>query len=372
MTSPGRWGSGKGNVVTIVGAGSAIGPNRSARLALTTVIAVLAVALTQIGAVFGTPHAVADPPQSADQLLARYTSLSREAETSAEQMHNAQIEYDKQRGIVAQSKKAAAAAQSSLDRSQVSLNELQTRFDSLVRISYMGGRSNRLYAVLTSNSPQTLLDQMSGLEMVSRRAAADLSALKKVRAQTVSDRDAANTAASTATRAVSYAERVRGDLQKKQAELQLQAAQIRVIYQSLTGKQLAALAGPRFDFDPAAVPRGTAPALVAVQAALTRIGDPYVWGATGPDSFDCSGLMVWAFKQAGKLLPRSSEAQLAGGTPVSRQDLQPGDLIIYYPDATHVGMYVGDGYVIHASTFGVPVKVVPIDDAGPYNSARRY
>ena len=120
------------------------------------------------------------------------------------------------------------------------------------------------------------------------------------------------------------------------------------------------------------MPKGTSTALVAVQAALTRIGDPYVWGATGPDSFDCSGLMVWAYKQAGKTLPRSSEAQMGSGTSVDRGDLQPGDLIIYYPDAHHVGMYVGDGYVIHASTFGVPVKVVPIDQAGPYAAARRY
>jgi cell wall-associated NlpC family hydrolase len=82
--------------------------------------------------------------------------------------------------------------------------------------------------------------------------------------------------------------------------------------------------------------------------------------------------MVWSYKQAGKTLPRSSEAQLAGGTPVERVALRPGDLIIYYPDATHVGMYIGNGYVIHASTFGVPVKVAPIDGAGPYNSARRY
>ena len=175
-----------------------------------------------------------------------------------------------------------------------------------------------------------------------------------------------------ASEAVSRAERVRGDLQTKQADLQLQAIQIRAIYKSMTGKQLAALRGPTFDFDPRLVPRGTPAGLIAVQAALTRIGDPYVWGATGPNSFDCSGLMVWAFKQAGKTIPRSSEAQMGGGTAVDRNDLKPGDLIIYYPDAHHVGMYVGDGYVIHASTFGVPVKVVPIDEAGPYNSARRF
>lgn len=339
---------------------------------LTALLAVMMITAAGLGAALSAPEAAAEPAQSSDQLLARYKSLSEEAERSAEAMHNAQIEYDKQRRLVVASRQAADTAQKELDRSQVTLTAVQQRFDSLVRASYMGGRSNRLYAVLTSDSPQSLLDQMSGLEMVSRQTAADLAALKTARSQTVAARDAAESSAAAATTAVTDAERVRGDLQKRQAELQLQAAQIRVIYQSMTGKQLAALAGPRFDFDASAVPRGTSPGLVAVQAALTRIGDPYVWGATGPDSFDCSGLMVWAFKQAGKTLPRSSEAQNGSGTAVSRQDLQPGDLIIYYPDATHVGMYVGDGYVIHASTFGVPVKVVPIDEAGPFNAARRY
>ncbi|MFT4126687.1 MAG: NlpC/P60 family protein, partial [Gordonia sp. (in: high G+C Gram-positive bacteria)] len=295
-----------------------------------------------------------------------------DAERTAESMHNTQIEYDRQRRAVVRQRRAAAAAQASLDRQQVRLAAVQERFNAAVRATYMGGRINRLEAVLTSDSPQDVLDRMSGLEMVARRTASDLAALKQARAQLRTTRDNAQQATADATRAVTAAERVRGDLQRRQSDLQLQAAQIRVIYQSLTGRQLAALSGPRYDFDPTALPRGTAPALVAVQAALTRIGDPYVWGATGPHAFDCSGLMFWAYKQAGKTLPRSSEAQNAGGTPVSRAALRPGDLIIYYADASHVGMYVGDGFVIHASTFGIPVKVVPVDDAGPYNRARRY
>ncbi|NDK89672.1 NlpC/P60 family protein [Gordonia desulfuricans] len=359
-------------MVTPVEAGKAIVGKRSGRLALGTALCALTVAVAPPLGFVHAPEAAAAPVQTADQLLARYQKLSQQAEQSAEAMHNAQIEYDKQRRIVADSKRASADAQQSLTASEKSLATLQQRFDAVVRASYMGRRTNDMYAVLTSDSPQTLLDQMSGLELVARRSAADLNELKTVRAQTVAKRTAADEAAARATQAVSDAERVRGDLQKQRVELQLQAAQIRVIYSSMTGKQLAALAGPKFDFDPRAVPRGTAPALVAVQAALTRIGDPYVWGATGPDSFDCSGLMVWAFKQAGKTLPRSSEAQNAAGTPVDRNNLQPGDLIIYYPDAHHVGMYVGEGYVIHASTFGVPVKVVPLDDAGPFSAARRY
>ncbi|GAA1482859.1 peptidoglycan hydrolase RipC [Gordonia sinesedis] len=354
-------------------AGSSVTRGRSTPISLAVMSAAIATLICMVTVVTaGSGTAYAEPARSADQLLARYKQLSADAEKSAEAMHNAQIEYDKQRKIVADAKRAAGAAQVSLDATQKRVDEYQKKVDTLVRASYMGARVNRLYAVLVSDSPQSLLDQMAGLESISRRSATDLKALKQAKTRTAAAKQQAEQTAAQATEAVSAAERVRGELQTKQADLQLQAVQVRTIYESMTGRQLAALRGPRFDFDPRAIPRGTAPALVAAQAALTRIGDPYVWGATGPNSFDCSGLMVWAFKQAGKTLPRSSQAQLASGRSVDRTDLQPGDLIIYYPDAHHVAMYVGDGYVVHASTFGVPVKVVPVDEAGPYNAARRY
>ena len=115
--------------------------------------------------------------------------------------------------------------------------------------------------------------------------------------------------------------------------------------------------------------RGAGPA--AVKAALTRLGAPYVWAAAGPDAFDCSGLVVWAFEQAGVSLPHSSQALAAGGQPVSVDQMQPGDVITYYSDASHVGIYVGNGRMVHASTYGVPVAVVPMDNAPIYN-VRRY
>ncbi|NMO03354.1 C40 family peptidase [Gordonia sp. TBRC 11910] len=333
-------------------------------------VAMLAVAALMSGGLAATSNAA--PTQTADQLMVKYNKLSLDAETSAEAMHNAELEYDKQRKALTVARAASLKAQQTLDVSQKNLAAVQARVNKVVRASYRGARINRLYAVLVSDSPQNLLDQMSGLELVSRQSAADLRKLKASRRTTLAAKKTADDSAATATTAIAAVEKTRGQLQVERANLNLQAVRIRAIYESMTGKQLAELRGPKFDFDPRLVPKGTSAALVAVQAALTRIGDAYVWGATGPNTFDCSGLMVWAYKQAGQTLPRSSEAQQASGKAVSRDQLQPGDLIIYYSDAHHVGMYVGDGYVIHASTFGVPVKVVPIDKAGPYQSARRY
>ena len=103
---------------------------------------------------------------------------------------------------------------------------------------------------------------------------------------------------------------------------------------------------------------------IAVEAALSRQGLPYVWGAVGPDTFDCSGLMLWAWQQAGVEIPRNSGAQ-AGLHEIPLDQLQPGDLVTYYSPVSHVGMYVGDGKVLHASMPGVPIKVVPLAAAGP-------
>ncbi|SPX89663.1 NLP/P60 protein [Mycolicibacterium chubuense] len=108
-----------------------------------------------------------------------------------------------------------------------------------------------------------------------------------------------------------------------------------------------------------------------MQTALSRVGSPYVWGGNGPNAFDCSGLIKWSFLQQGKSLPRSSQALASGGQPVALEALLPGDIVTFYSDASHAGIYIGDGMMVHASTYGTPVKVAPITMAPIYN-ARRY
>jgi cell wall-associated NlpC family hydrolase len=116
---------------------------------------------------------------------------------------------------------------------------------------------------------------------------------------------------------------------------------------------------------------GSAAARTAVDTAMAQIGDPYVWGAAGPDAFDCSGLVQYAYAAAGIRLPHSSRMQSTMGAPVSRDALQPGDLVFFYSPVSHVGIYIGDGQMVHASTSGVPVKTASVDSMGNYNSARR-
>ena len=108
-----------------------------------------------------------------------------------------------------------------------------------------------------------------------------------------------------------------------------------------------------------------------VDAARSAIGSPYAWGAAGPGSFDCSGLTSWAYQQAGVNIPRTSQAQAAGGTRVSLDALQPGDIIAYYGGASHVGIYTGHGTIIDALNAGSPVGERPLHFQ-PIHSAVRF
>jgi cell wall-associated NlpC family hydrolase len=120
---------------------------------------------------------------------------------------------------------------------------------------------------------------------------------------------------------------------------------------------------------PAAAP--TPAAQIAVDTALAQQGKPYVWGGAGPDSFDCSGLTQYAYAAAGITLPHSSSMQSTLGAPVAYADLQPGDLVFFYSPVSHVGMYIGNGQMVHAPTSGDVVKVIDLAYMPDFNSARR-
>lgn len=108
----------------------------------------------------------------------------------------------------------------------------------------------------------------------------------------------------------------------------------------------------------------------ALAIARTAMGRPYVWGAVGPHAFDCSGLVVWAFRQVGVSLPHSSAAQSTRGAPVTYANLQPGDLVFFYSPVSHVGIYAGNGMVLNATESGEPVQLTRLAYM-PFHNARR-
>lgn len=121
---------------------------------------------------------------------------------------------------------------------------------------------------------------------------------------------------------------------------------------------------------PVLPPAGFGSGQAVADAAMSKLGSPYAYGATGPSSFDCSGLTSWAYSQVGKAIPRVSSAQFAGGTKVAMDALQPGDIVSFY-GANHVGIYVGNGNVVHAPTEGDVVKITALQYM-PADGAVRY
>ncbi|GAA4297866.1 peptidoglycan hydrolase RipC [Mycobacterium paraffinicum] len=347
----------------------------------------------------------ADPAEDA---LAKLNELSRQAEQTTEAMHSAQLDLNNK--LVAQraADKKHDDAQAAVDAAKARLASFQGAVNKLAAATYMGGRVDGMTAMLTAGSPQGLIDKLAMQRLMATQMADQMTSFRAAGEQAAkAEREAAKSAAD-AKSAAEQAAAVRASLQSKQSQLQVQIAVVKSQYVSLSPEQRTALADP--GPVPAGLPAPGAPAPEAappgapqapgqapgevpppggmpgpfgggvgggdrgtvVQAALTQVGSPYVWGGAAPGGFDCSGLVMWAFQQAGISLPHSSQAQAQGGQPVSLSDLQPGDVITFYNDASHSGLYVGDGMVIHSSTYGQPVRVVPMNAAGPIHDARRY
>ncbi len=325
------------------------------------------------------PQATAQPPMAGpatvSEAMKRMTDLATESARLNEQQLNAAAEVDKRRGLVREAEAKQQADGRLVAEAQARVHQYQPVVDKVAAANYKGARTSRVFAILTSDSPQQLLDQMSAIDVIAAETVAKVDALKRATADAAAAEDASRASADAAKAAVEQAKQVTADLDRKQHELQAAIAEVLAAWAGLSGAEKSILQGSPFPpgFDPALILKNLVPGsgTSALQAGLTKIGMPYVWGGTGPSGFDCSGLVQWAFKQVGKNLPRTSFQQAAGGSPVAANELRPGDVVIFYPDQHHVGIYAGNGMVLHASTFGIPVRVEPMASM-PFNSARRY
>ncbi|MGF6881026.1 cell wall-associated NlpC family hydrolase [Nocardia sp. GAS34] len=322
--------------------------------------------------------ASADPvgaPTSASDAVQKLLDLSHQSEQLNQQALKAQADLNAKQAVERDADGKLGIADQAVAAAQAQVHKYQPAVDRTAIAAYMGARTNRLFSVLASDSPQQLLDQMSTLDVLQTQTSAQLAQYSKATNAASAAQSIASKAADSAHAAEQKADAVRTDLERKRADLQGAIAQVIRAWGQLSAGDRASLSGSLFPpgFDRSTLLRGLVPGsgTSALAAALTRVGDPYVWGATGPDQFDCSGLVQWAFHQVGINLPRTSEEQVTVGTPVARDQLQPGDVVFFYSDVSHVGIYAGNGMLLHASTFGVPVQVQPMGSF-PYYGARRY
>lgn len=359
----------------------------------------------------------ASQPSTSDEAKAAWIAAAQ----SGEQLNQALLTAQQQ---VTDAQTAATTAQATADAlvanvtaadAQVAAAQLQVdsyrpALDAVANASLKGAQLGQLSALFVSDSADDYLDRTAALDQVATDTLQTMAAAKAAKdaadaamAAAEAAHATAQQAADAAAAAVTTAQAAEADAAAKQAALGAQILQYEQSYSALSAgergeaieefansnlspeaqarlaEQAAqrAAAGITDDVvgsgDIAALSVAAAPDVlggIAVAAALTRRGLSYVWGATGPSSFDCSGLMLWAWQQAGITLPRTS-AEQAGLPSVPLDQLQAGDLVTFYSPVTHVGMYIGNGLVIHASMPGVPITVVPLDRAGPNPSGHR-
>jgi cell wall-associated NlpC family hydrolase len=314
---------------------------------------------TTVGlAVVLTPSTGSASPTTAEQARVAVADTGRQLETIVEKV-NAAIANAQQQQAAAVTAAAVAA------QTQAQLDALEPQLRAIAQTGDIGTTRGQLAAFLTSGSAEDLIQQLSTLKQLASHADA-------VVAQAAAARAAADQAQVDATAAVAAASAAESDLaaQKQQLDKELAGYQADLARLSAADQLRVqnVVSGPEVSASPAPAP--TAAAGVAVQIALAQVGDMYEVGASGPDTFDCSGLTMYAYAAAGITLPHSALAQSRMGVAVSRADLQPGDLVFFYSPVSHVGIYIGNGQMVHASVTGRPVAVTSVDKGG-YVGARR-
>jgi cell wall-associated NlpC family hydrolase len=312
------------------------------------------------------------PPDTASEALAEYERLSEQATLVNEQLLNAQADLDKKTGELNKANQDLAAANAAKKQAEADEEAYRGQVDELTSASFQGARFNKLSALLTGSSPDDFLERASALGVL---AADNEEALSKYSVATTTAEDAEKKAADAQKRAAdatTQATQLRDQIAKTRDDLNGQIERVEDAYDELSGADKDALAGPE-DNSVFIGPPGAAGK--ATEVAMQQRGDMYLWGAEGPDRFDCSGLTMFAYAAAGVSLPHSSKAQYGYGKSVARGQWQVGDLLFYGDSASsihHVSMYIGNGKMVEAARSGTPVRVVDAPGNGrDYLAAKR-
>lgn len=311
--------------------------------------------------------AAATPRASLHEVQVRVDRLNREAGDAAERYNDAKVRLE---GV----NRRLTVVRHRLDYRRAEVDAMRSAVAALAAATYKSEGVDATLRVLLSDDPETFLQSALALQQLDRRHAVTLARIVAARQGLAAARNdvtrqqarAADIARTLAVekRAVlgrlAEAKRLLGSLKAEQrariAAARAAAADRSRAVASRSHDRLAAPApsGPAAPGRPVSV---SGRAAAAVQTAYAQLGDPYVFGAAGPNAFDCSGLTMYAWAAAGVALPHSSAAQYSSAPRVSVAALQPGDLVFYYSPISHVGIYVGGGRVIHAPHPGRSVEI---------------
>jgi cell wall-associated NlpC family hydrolase len=342
---------------------------RCRRLRRTTIpVALALVASLALAASPGQAGPVTAAPSDAKPSIAQVKrsidALNRQAEVASEDLNAIRVRMSAARSRL-------STLQADVRRQRASVGTLRKQVIGATLSDYQnaGGLSTTT-SFLVSDDPKTFLTNLADDAVDKHQQAAILTSLMQQQRLLA--------ARQTSARVVLSAVRAnRAQLRHEKAVLDDKISKAKDLLDSLEAKQRAHLLALQRAADSSTASSSTAQpsrdatrptsdvptsarAAIAVRTALAQIGDPYVYGAAGPDAFDCSGLTMYAWAAAGVSIPHASSMQPSSGTPVSTSDLRPGDLVFYYSPISHVAMYIGHGQVVHAPHTGSYVQIVSL------------
>ncbi|MGQ5653736.1 NlpC/P60 family protein [Streptomyces sp. EKR5.2] len=320
-------------------------PSR-ARVTVLTTAAAAAVVLSAQAA-----NAAPSAKPSKDEVKSKVDKLYEEAEKATEAYDGAKEKQDKL-------EKDISTLQDKVARGQDELNQLRDGIGTMASAQYRSGSIDPSIQLFLSADPDDYLDKASTLDQLSGQQVEALKKIQEKQRELAQERQ-------EATDKLKDLASTRTELGKKKKEVQGKLADAQKLLNSLTAQERAALQADQARASRDSMRNALSGSTVsasgragaAFAAAQSVIGSPYVYGASGPSSFDCSGLTSWAYAQAGVSIPRTSQAQANAGTRIySQSDLRVGDLVLFYGDLHHIGLYAGNGQVLHAPHTGASVR----------------
>jgi peptidoglycan DL-endopeptidase CwlO len=281
------------------------------------------------------------PTSTLDATVAEANTLANQVDSLDAQFDGLQLQYQ-------QAQAEAADAMQTATRDERALRDGQIAVAQIAAQGYMFGSVSPTIQLLQTSDPQAFLDRSSILLQLNHQQQGTVSLLSQ--------------ATAAAARAREIAAQEQAQAKKLSSEMAAKAAQAQAKENILNGQAFSQAMAiydqtgsyPNIDVS------GDSIGVQALKWALSRVGDPYVFAAAGPDEFDCSGLTMWAYAQVGISLVHYTGSQWNEGMHVPISQLEPGDLVFFYPDISHVGMYVGDGMMVDAPHTGAFVRVEPI------------
>jgi peptidoglycan DL-endopeptidase CwlO len=286
---------------------------------------------------------------------AKVDKLYEQAEQASERYNDARTHMEK-------AQVRLKALRADLDRQRARVDAVREQVAAAVVSQYQGQALSSTTQVLLSDDPDSFLDQLATVSEYNDQRSQMMVDFATQAKQLEMRQEAAK-------RELARIADTKKQLATEKAEIDEKAAEAKELLGRLEAERSQSLSRSA-ERVPLANVSVSGRAGAAVQYALAQVGDAYVYGATGPDAFDCSGLTMMAWAQAGVSLPHSSSGQQGYGTPVSQSQLQPGDLVFYYNPVHHVGIYIGNGQIVHAANPSTGVRVDSVNSM-PYSGAVR-